>query len=520
LRECVWQPLQETVRSWYADSAPRWSAAIAFYTIFSLAPVLIIMIAVAGSLWGDLAVRAEVVGQFGELLGDAGARQVEHLIQAALPRGGGRPATASLATRPVIHGMRAKLRLAAVAVLVLGAGRVMAPRTPVPPAPEEKAAPILEEAVERRAPERLFKPLQDAGGTALPYTVSFWTRARFETHSDFESRAEERTPAAFGVLVSDDRVLTHAAVLDGRRDTRVTLADGTEVPARLHAYEPQTGLVLLRLAGGAGAPAAPVASTPPIAGALAVAVARVEGTDFVTPVFVGAVRSGTYTVRPVGGPLRPGMPIYDLRAEAIGITGAEGSIAHSVRGALDRLDALAGQAPLLPRTIGVCFQAITPSIAELVGEGGVLVSDVQEDGPAGRAGVRPGDVLIRVGEVPTPTLDAARRQIASSSSGHAIRATVRRKGRERTWEIPVEETLAQGSCDGPLPAAAPRARTVLTASERSRAGIAPDVFVLAVDGVPAGQRSAQVPPRRREGARLLHLQDGRRRYFAVAGGEE
>jgi membrane protein len=93
LRECVWQPLQETVRSWYADSAPRWSAAIAFYTIFSLAPVLIIVIAVAGSLWGDLAVRAEVVGQFGELLGDAGARQVEHLIQAALPRGGGRPAT-------------------------------------------------------------------------------------------------------------------------------------------------------------------------------------------------------------------------------------------------------------------------------------------------------------------------------------------------------------------------------------------------------------------------------------------
>jgi membrane protein len=90
----VWEPLQETARSWYADSAPRWSAAIAFYTIFSLAPVLIIVIAVAGSLWGDRAVRMEVVGQFRELIGDAGARQVEHLIQAALPSGSGRPATA------------------------------------------------------------------------------------------------------------------------------------------------------------------------------------------------------------------------------------------------------------------------------------------------------------------------------------------------------------------------------------------------------------------------------------------
>jgi membrane protein len=99
LREGVWEPLQETVRSWYADSAPRWSAAIAFYTIFSLAPVLIIVIAVAGSLWGDVAVRAEVVGQFRALLGDVGARQVEHLIQAALPSGSGRRATvAGIAT--------------------------------------------------------------------------------------------------------------------------------------------------------------------------------------------------------------------------------------------------------------------------------------------------------------------------------------------------------------------------------------------------------------------------------------
>jgi hypothetical protein len=87
----------------------------------------------------------------------------------------------------------------------------MAPRTPVPPALEEKAAPILKEAVERREPERLFKPQQDGGGTALAYTVSFWTRPRFETHSDFESRGEERTPAAFGVLVTDDQVLTQIA---------------------------------------------------------------------------------------------------------------------------------------------------------------------------------------------------------------------------------------------------------------------------------------------------------------------
>lgn len=107
LRDRVWTPAREAVEAWYDDSAPRWSAAIAFYTIFSLAPVLIIVTAVAGALWGDQAVRAEVLGQFRELLGERGAQQVDQLIRAALPRGGGLPAT-----------------VAGVATLLLGATAV------------------------------------------------------------------------------------------------------------------------------------------------------------------------------------------------------------------------------------------------------------------------------------------------------------------------------------------------------------------------------------------------------------
>jgi membrane protein len=89
LHTLAWQPARETVEAWYEDSAPRWSAAIAFYTIFSLAPVLVIVIAVAGSLWGDTAVRREVLGQFRDLLGARGAEQVDQLIGAALPPGRG-----------------------------------------------------------------------------------------------------------------------------------------------------------------------------------------------------------------------------------------------------------------------------------------------------------------------------------------------------------------------------------------------------------------------------------------------
>jgi hypothetical protein len=273
------------------------------------------------------------------------------------------------ATTPLIHGVRPKLRLAAASMLVLGAGRIMAPRTPVPPGPEERAAPILEEAVDRREPARLFRPLQDAGRAAASYTVSFWRepRRRIETHPDFDAGVEERTPAAFGIRTNVDQVLTHVGALDGRRETRVTLADGSEVRARVRAYEARTGLVLLQLAGAAEAASAPLASAPPVAGALTVAAARFEGTDLLVPVFVGAVRPDRYTVEPVGGSLRPGMPIYALDGGALAIAGAGGSSAHPVADALARLGSLAGQDPSLPRTIGVCFQAITPALAAFVG---------------------------------------------------------------------------------------------------------------------------------------------------------
>jgi membrane protein len=95
MRERVSTPSREALKAWYDDSAPRWSAAIAFYTIFSLAPVLVIVTAVAGALWGDQAVRHEVLGQFRDLLGDRGAQQVDQLIRAALPPGGGGLATAA-----------------------------------------------------------------------------------------------------------------------------------------------------------------------------------------------------------------------------------------------------------------------------------------------------------------------------------------------------------------------------------------------------------------------------------------
>lgn len=65
------------------DNAPSMSAALAFYTILSLAPVLIIAMAVAGLAFGHRAAEGEILQQLRSMLGEMGARAVQAMIQSA-----------------------------------------------------------------------------------------------------------------------------------------------------------------------------------------------------------------------------------------------------------------------------------------------------------------------------------------------------------------------------------------------------------------------------------------------------
>jgi membrane protein len=81
--------LRESVNSWSADYCPSMGAAISYYTLFSIAPLLLIVIAVAGFVFGDEAARGEIFGQLRGLLGSDGAKAVEDLLQAANRPGAG-----------------------------------------------------------------------------------------------------------------------------------------------------------------------------------------------------------------------------------------------------------------------------------------------------------------------------------------------------------------------------------------------------------------------------------------------
>jgi membrane protein len=79
----IWKLLQETFTEWSEDKASRLAASLAYYTIFSLAPLLIIVIAITGTLFGEEAARGEIVQQIQGLVGKEGAEFIELAIKNA-----------------------------------------------------------------------------------------------------------------------------------------------------------------------------------------------------------------------------------------------------------------------------------------------------------------------------------------------------------------------------------------------------------------------------------------------------
>lgn len=105
----IWQLTKKSVAAWQDDHAASMGGALAYYTLFSMAPVLIIAIAVAGFFLGEDAARGEILVQLRGLLGEDGAAAVQALLESAA-----RPSQGIIAT------------LFSVVLLVVGATTVFA----------------------------------------------------------------------------------------------------------------------------------------------------------------------------------------------------------------------------------------------------------------------------------------------------------------------------------------------------------------------------------------------------------
>jgi membrane protein len=75
--------IKATFSAWIDDHAPSMGAALAYYTVFSIAPLLVIVISIAGFIFGVEAARGEIFAQLQGLMGETGALAVQGLLESA-----------------------------------------------------------------------------------------------------------------------------------------------------------------------------------------------------------------------------------------------------------------------------------------------------------------------------------------------------------------------------------------------------------------------------------------------------
>jgi len=164
-----------------------------------------------------------------------------------------------------------------------------------------------------------------------------------------------------------------------------------------------------------------------------------------------------------------GGPLFNMKGEVIGINTAlfsptSGSVglgfaipANDARFVIGRL---LKYGAVRPGWIGVSLQQVTPDIAEAMGMSqpvGSILSDVVPDSPAEKAGLKIGDVIVRVGSRPAPDTRAVMREIAVVPAGTTVAIGLWRGGEEKEMAVQVQDWPAAPKTDkAGMPAALSR----------------------------------------------------------------
>jgi membrane protein len=78
-----WTVAKEAASNWSGHKDARQGAALAYYSVFSLGPIIVIAIAVAGLFFGHEAVTSQVISSLKGMLGDTGAKAIESMLAGA-----------------------------------------------------------------------------------------------------------------------------------------------------------------------------------------------------------------------------------------------------------------------------------------------------------------------------------------------------------------------------------------------------------------------------------------------------
>ncbi|MDB5935680.1 MAG: 2-alkenal reductase [Massilia sp.] len=314
---------------------------------------------------------------------------------------------------------------------------------------------------------------RDAAGRAMPAVVNILTsKALRQNHpllrdpffrkffGDRMPRDEQQSSLGSGVIVSPDGyILTNNHVVEAADEIEVVLADGRKAPAKVVGTDPETDLAVIRIA----ARNLPVIVLGHAEQARVGDVVLAIGNPFgvgqtVTMGIISAVGRNNLHINQFENFIQTdaainfgnsGGALIDASGNLIGINSAiysqtGGSVgigfAIPVSTAKTVMEQIIKTGQVVRGWIGIESQDITPELADSFGlarQSGAIIAGVVRDGPADRAGIRPGDILLTVAGKPVANTNDMLTLIAQLAPGAKAQLTVMRKNREARLDVTV-----------------------------------------------------------------------------------
>jgi len=325
-----------------------------------------------------------------------------------------------------------------------------------------------------------------------------------------------------GFFISNDGyVLTNHHVVSGADDITVTLTDRREFKAKIIGSDERTDVALIKIEATGLTPLRIGDPSTLRKGEWVMAIGSPFGLDStVTAGIVSAKGRDTGDYLPfiqtdvAVNPGNSGGPLLNMRGEVIGINsqiisrngGFMGiSLAIPIDDAMRVVEQLRSSGRVVRGRIGVQIGEVTRDIVEalsLKSQQGALVRAVEKGSPAEKAGIQPGDVVLKFGDRTIERLSDLPRAVGDTKPGVSVPVQVWRLGNARTVNVVVTELEADKAATPPTPGKAPAeppnqidtlglAVIEVPAARRSELGIQGGVQVQSVEG--ASERAGLRP---------------------------
>jgi Do/DeqQ family serine protease len=279
---------------------------------------------------------------------------------------------------------------------------------------------------------------------------------------DRGERDEPQVGLGSGVIVSPDGyLLTNHHVIEGADEVFVQLADGREARAQIVGTDPDTDLAVLKIdlkklpVMALGDSTQLQVGDPVMAIGNPFNVGQTATSGIVSALGRNQLGLSTFEnfiqTDAAINPGNSGGALVDARGALVGIntaiyseSGGSLGIGFAVPIDLARevMQALVDQGRVVRGWVGVEPRDLTPEITEALGLGtstGVLITGVLQNGPASTAGLQPGDVVTRVGDLAVTSTGELLRAVASLKPKSKVAVTVLRSGKSLTLNVTVAQ---------------------------------------------------------------------------------